>query len=88
MSAEKTTVADVIRELERYPKDALVVGYGIAGMRRDERLDGVSVYEYLAGEGADGFFPIDHTSEAVFPNRVVVISPICKDSLKEWCNGD
>ena len=98
MSADLTTVGEVIEQLKKFPKDMLVVGYGIDGSWRGENLDGVDVYKQVVEEGRDGFRPLveKHLSKGMleiirgsdasgFPIEVVVISPISKDNLYDWC---
>lgn len=82
MSADKITVKEVIEQLQKMPQDMLVVGYGIDGFKKGEKLDGVEIYKHSVLEDSDGFIPIIGEEEDTV---VVVISPIRRRSLINWC---
>ena len=98
MSADKITVKEVIEKLRKYPEDMLVVGFGIDGSSNGESFDGVKIYKQAFNEGSDGFTPINEDTldkddwEDIrdnnyigFGEECVVISPISKDDILDWC---
>lgn len=90
MSADITTVQEIMDALSKLPPDALVVGYGIDGWMQGEKLDGAKVYTHSVKEGGDGFIPIT-PGEEVDPDtavEAVVITPCPRDLLIEWCFDD
>jgi len=95
MSADHITVKDVIEQLQKFPEDMLVVGFGIDGWQKGEKLDGVEIYKHPVHEYGDGFVPVDpkkadwrEIKEHVIggDTEVVVISPISPDILLQWCD--
>ena len=101
MSADKITVEKVINQLKKYPKEMLVVGFGIDGFNKGEKFDGVEIYKQAFDEFSDGFVPIREETIDVerwedirdknasgFGEECVVISPISKNNIFDWCGLD